>query len=112
MQTFVGKVVSNKMQKSILVAVSRWAVIPKYKLRVVRTKKFMAHDEKQECNIGDMVRIQSCRPLSKRKAFTVTQIMQRARIYEAITPAAQNQATETPAKGFVTAARGFAASAL
>ena len=65
----VGLVTSNKMQKSITVAVERRFKHPKYGKFVTKTKKFMAHDENQECNIGDTVKIMECRPLSKNKRW-------------------------------------------
>uniref|UniRef100_A0A061QT75 Small subunit ribosomal protein S17 n=1 Tax=Tetraselmis sp. GSL018 TaxID=582737 RepID=A0A061QT75_9CHLO len=85
MRQFVGKVLSNKMTKSVTVAVTRLMSKPgKYNhIKYQHTKKFMAHDEKNECNIGDIVRIQLCRPLSKNKSFTVTEILQRAKIFDA-----------------------------
>ncbi|KAK9798602.1 hypothetical protein WJX73_006918 [Symbiochloris irregularis] len=73
MSTFVGKVISNRMQKSVLVAINYMKKIPKYKVSIRRTTKLMAHDEKDTCNIGDTVRVHKCRPLSKRKHFTVTE---------------------------------------
>jgi len=81
MREFVGKVVSNRMVKSVLVAVNRLKDIPKYKRRVVRSKKFMAHDEDNSCNIGDLVRIHMSRPISKRKSFRVTEIILKSKVY-------------------------------
>lgn len=75
----VGKVVSNKMDKSIVVAVYRKLKHPKYGKFVGKTKKFMAHDEKNECGIGDTVRIMETRPLSSKKRWRLTKIVERAK---------------------------------
>jgi len=64
-------VVSNKMDKSVVIASRRKAYAPKIKLQYWRTRRFMAHDELDLCREGDRVVIRSCRPLSKRKAFVV-----------------------------------------
>eukprot|EP00924_Labyrinthula_sp_SR-Ha-C_P015158 maker-scaffold_9-snap-gene-10.5-mRNA-1 protein AED:0.01 eAED:0.01 QI:1587/1/1/1/0/0/2/76/106 len=69
--TLVGKVVSNAMQKSIVVQVPRYHYKPKIKAKFYSFKKFIAHDEHEICRVGDEVRIKSCRPLSKRKHFTL-----------------------------------------
>lgn len=86
MKTVVGKVVSNKMTKSVVVAVQRLWQHPKYPKLVRRTSKFMAHDETNACNMGDEVRLTSSRPLSKRKHWIVSEILRRARIFEAPVP--------------------------
>jgi small subunit ribosomal protein S17 len=75
----IGIVVSNKMQKSIVVAVERKVKHPKYKKFIKRTSKFMAHDEKNECNIGDVVRIMETRPLSKNKCWRLVEIIEKAK---------------------------------
>eukprot|EP00246_Nothoceros_aenigmaticus_P004250 TRINITY_DN15702_c0_g1_i2.p1 TRINITY_DN15702_c0_g1~~TRINITY_DN15702_c0_g1_i2.p1 ORF type:complete len:119 (-),score=15.22 TRINITY_DN15702_c0_g1_i2:136-456(-) len=82
MKSAVGKVVSNKMQKSVVVAVERLTEHPIYRKIMRHTSKFMAHDEENACNIGDQVRIKSSRPLSKRKHWIVSEILKRERIYE------------------------------
>jgi small subunit ribosomal protein S17 len=64
-----GVVVSNNMDKSIVVKVERKVKHPIYKKTIKRSKKFVTHDENNECNIGDLVEIAECRPLSKRKRF-------------------------------------------
>jgi small subunit ribosomal protein S17 len=71
----VGKVVSNKMQKTVVVAVHNDVQHTKYEKGMVRTSKFKAHDEKNECKIGDRVRIQECPPMSKYKHFKVITIL-------------------------------------
>lgn len=95
----MGTVVSNKMVKSVSVAVTRvMRQQGKYKdLPFKTTRKFMAHDEGNECNIGDIVRIHLCRPLSKNKSFTVTEVLQRAKIYDAQAAAAPK--AHTPVTG-------------
>lgn len=73
-----GKVVSNKMEKTCVVAVANSRPHPKYEKQIVRTKKIKAHDPENECQIGDSVVIQECRPLSKDKKFKLLEITQRA----------------------------------
>ncbi|KAM1757553.1 hypothetical protein ACFX11_006794 [Malus domestica] len=82
MKTVVGMVVSNKMQKSVVVAVDRLFHHKLYNRYVKRTSKFMAHDEQNHCNIGDRVRLDPSRPLSKRKHWVVAEILTKARIYQ------------------------------
>lgn len=74
-----GVVVSNKMTKSIVVSVERKVKHPKYHKFVNRTSKFMAHDEKQECSIGDTVRIVETRPLSKSKCWRLVEVIAKAK---------------------------------
>jgi small subunit ribosomal protein S17 len=107
-----GQVISDKANKTVLVAVDRWMIVPKYKKRIRRTSKFMAHDENNECRMGDIVRIDisrcrtetnccrifpccqrdaqsslymsaSCRPLSKNKSWRMTDILRREKVYDA-----------------------------
>ncbi len=75
----IGVVVSNKMDKSIVVRVERRLKHPKYGKFVKRSTKFMAHDEKNECQIGDTVRIMETRPLSKIKRWRLVEIIERAK---------------------------------
>jgi small subunit ribosomal protein S17 len=75
----VGKVVSNKMTKSITVAVDRKVKHPIYGKFVHKTTKFMAHDEKNEAGIGDTVRISETRPLSKSKRWRLVEIIEKAK---------------------------------
>ncbi|MEW6725587.1 30S ribosomal protein S17 [Desulforudis sp. 1088] len=77
-KTRTGTVVSNKMDKSVVVAVETLVRHPLYGRIVRRTKKFMAHDEKNECQIGDKVKIAETRPLSARKRWRVVEILKRA----------------------------------
>lgn len=75
----VGVVVSNKMEKSIVVAVARKVKHPIYGKFVNKTTKFTAHDEKNECGEGDTVRILETRPLSKNKCWRLVEIIERAK---------------------------------
>lgn len=75
----IGVVTSNKMQKTITVAVVRKVKHPKYGKFVTQTTKFKAHDEKQECNIGDTVKIAETRPISKDKNWRLVEIIERAK---------------------------------
>ena len=72
-------VTSNKMDKSITVSVERRLQHPIYGKFVKKSKKFMAHDEKNECNIGDLVKITESRPLSKSKKWRLIEILERAK---------------------------------
>ncbi len=76
--TKVGLVTSNKMQKTVVVAVERRVPHPLYKRIVTRTSKFMAHDETNNCQIGDTVSIEETRPMSLRKRWRVKEIIRRA----------------------------------
>lgn len=75
----IGVVTSNKMEKSVVVAVERKVKHPKYGKFVKKTTKFVAHDEKNECNQGDTVRIMETRPLSKNKCWRLVEIVERAK---------------------------------
>jgi small subunit ribosomal protein S17 len=74
-----GVVTSDKMVKTIVVAVSYKTKHPKYGKYVKSTTKFMAHDEKQECGIGDTVRIMETRPLSKSKRWRLVEVIEKAK---------------------------------
>ena len=78
-KTRIGTVVSNKMQKSIIVAIERQVAHPIYKKYFKKTTKLMAHDEKQECGIGDVVKIMETRPLSKRKNWRLVSVVEKAK---------------------------------
>lgn len=78
-KTRVGVVSSNKMQKTISVTVERRLRHPIYGKFVKKTKKFIAHDENNDCNIGDLVKIEETRPLSKRKRWKLVEIVERAK---------------------------------
>ncbi|MFW6148355.1 MAG: 30S ribosomal protein S17 [Atribacterota bacterium] len=73
----VGIVVSSTMEKSVVVQVSYLVAHKLYKKRIKKSSKFMAHDEKNICEVGDKVKIVSTRPLSKRKRWEVTEILQK-----------------------------------
>lgn len=75
----IGVVASNKMDKSITVSVERKKKHPLYGKFIKSANKFLAHDEKNECNIGDTVRIMETRPLSKRKNWRLVEIVERAK---------------------------------
>lgn len=75
----VGLIVSNKMDKSIVVQVIRNVKHPVYGKFVKKSTKFVAHDEKNECNIGDTVRIMETRPISKNKCWRLVEIVERAK---------------------------------
>lgn len=74
----VGKVVSDKMEKTVVVSVDFVRTHPLYNKRMRRTSKFFAHDENGVCKIGDTVRIEECAPISKRKRWIVREVLERA----------------------------------
>lgn len=78
-KTRIGKVVSNKMQKSIVVSIERRVAHPLYKKYISRTTKLMAHDEKQQAGIGDVVKIMETRPLSRLKRWRLVEIIEKAK---------------------------------
>ncbi len=75
----VGTIVSNKGDKTIVVLAERKVKHPIYGKFINKSTKFMAHDEKNECNTGDIVKIMEVRPLSKRKRWMLVQILERAK---------------------------------
>ena len=75
----IGKVTSNKMQKSIVVSEVKKVKHPIYGKYVLKTKKNVAHDEKNDCNIGDTVKIMETRPISKSKCWRLVKIIERAK---------------------------------
>ena len=75
----IGVVTSNKMDKSIVVSVVRKEKHPLYGKFVVKTSKFTAHDEKNDCNSGDTVKIMETRPISKNKCWRLVEIIERAK---------------------------------
>jgi len=74
-RTAVGRVTSNKMEQTATVSVERRIKHPIYGKYMRRSKKFHVHDEKNELNIGDMVQIRECRPLSKTKSWTLDKVL-------------------------------------
>jgi small subunit ribosomal protein S17 len=85
-KTVTGKVVSNKMQKTITVVVERYVPHPQYGKYLRRTTKFLAHDENNESREGDVVAIEACRPLSRRKSFRLVRVISRADRTGDVTP--------------------------
>lgn len=77
-KTIIGRVVSDKMDKTITVAVETLVAHPIYKKRYKKTTKFKAHDENNECGIGDLVKIMETRPLSKDKRWRLVEIIEKA----------------------------------
>ncbi len=75
----IGKVVSNKMQKSIVVSIERKVPHPIYKKYFRRTSTLMAHDEKQQAAIGDIVRVMETRPMSKQKRWRLIEVVEKAK---------------------------------
>ena len=75
----IGVVTSNKMQKSIVVSEVKKVKHPMYGKFVLKTKKYVAHDEKNDCNIGDTVKIMETRPLSKTKCWRLVEVIERAK---------------------------------
>ena len=78
-KTRTGKVISNKMQKTVVVAVEDHVKHPLYNKIVKRTYKLKAHDENNECNIGDTVKVMETRPLSKDKRWRLVEIIEKAK---------------------------------
>jgi small subunit ribosomal protein S17 len=79
-RTLVGKVVSDKRAKTITVLIERRTKHELYGKIVARTSKYHAHDENNECKLGDVVEISECRPISKTKAWVVTRMVDKARV--------------------------------
>ena len=79
-RTLVGRVVSNKMNKTVTVLIERRVKHPLYGKFMVRSKKYHAHDETNQYNEGDMVEIAETRPMSRTKAWTVTRLVEAARV--------------------------------
>ena len=78
-KTIVGRVVSDAMNKTVSVSVERIFQHPLYKKIVKRTSKIHAHDEEQQCHVGDLVRVTSTRPLSKMKRWRVVEVIEKAK---------------------------------
>lgn len=84
----VGRVVSDKMDKTVVVAVETLVRHPLYQRTIRRTKKVKAHDAENACRVGDKVRIMECRPLSKEKRWRVVEIIERGKRFDVV-PAAE-----------------------
>lgn len=78
-KTKIGRVVSDGMEKSVSVKVEYLVSHPLYKKRIKKSSKFIAHDEKNLCNVGDKVKIAETRPISKRKRWRVIEILEKAK---------------------------------
>ena len=78
-KSWIGKVVSDKMDKACVIAVERSVQHPVYKKYFKKTTRLMAHDEKNEAGIGDLVKVVECRPLSKRKSCRLVEIIEKAK---------------------------------
>jgi small subunit ribosomal protein S17 len=74
----IGTVVSNKMEKTIVVKIENRYPHPIYSKTITKTKKYLVHDEMSECNIGDLVLVQECRPLSRKKRWKLEKIISKA----------------------------------
>ncbi len=74
----IGIVISNKMQKTVVVKVESRYSHPIYSKTMIKTNKYLAHDEMSQCNIGDKVLVTECRPISKKKRWSITQIISRS----------------------------------
>jgi small subunit ribosomal protein S17 len=90
-KSYVGRVVSDKMDKTVVLAVTRRVSHPVYKKTMSRTTKFKAHDEKNECKVGDLVKFIETRPLSKEKRWKVLEIVEKAREVPATPGAGSSQ---------------------
>lgn len=77
-RTLQGRVISNKMEKSMVVAIERFVKHPIYGKFIKRTTKLHVHDENNECGTGDVVEISECRPLSKTKSWTLVRVIEKA----------------------------------
>ncbi len=78
-KTKIGRVVSDSMEKSVVIKVEYLVSHPLYKKRIKKSSKFMAHDEKNVCNLGDKVKIAETRPLSKRKRWRVVEVIEKSK---------------------------------
>jgi len=78
-RTLTGEVISDKMNKTITVLIERRVQHPLYKKYIRRSTKLHAHDENDECHIGDLVSIEQCRPISKTKTWRLNKVLERAR---------------------------------
>ena len=78
-KSWVGKVVSDKMDKAIVIAVERRVQHPVYKKYFKKTTRLMAHDQNNEAGVGDIVRVMECRPLSKKKSCRLVEVVEKAK---------------------------------
>ncbi len=82
LRRIIGTVVSNKMQKTVVLEASRLVKHPKYGKYYKKYQKLKAHDEKSECGVGDKIEVIECRPLSKEKRFRLSKIIEKAKVVE------------------------------
>ena len=94
-QSMIGIVVSDKCSKSVTIKVERERYFPKYDKHVKRTRKFMAHDEEEKCDMGDVVRIVPCRPMSKMKRHSVIDIIKKGQRLDLSTDASTVNSSST-----------------
>lgn len=78
-KSWVGKVVSDKMDKAIIIAVERRVQHPVYKKYFKKTTRLMVHDQNNEAGVGDIVRVMECRPLSKKKSCRLVEVVEKAK---------------------------------
>ncbi len=90
----VGVVVSDKMDKTVVVKVERFVQHPRFKKYIRRSKKYYAHDERNECRIGDVIEIEETRPLSKLKRWRVVRIIKRSVLAEVPEESAEEETLE------------------
>lgn len=83
-KVLTGRVTSDKMDKTVVVEVQRVSRHPVYRKVIRRHQRFMAHDEQNECRVGDVVRIVEARPMSRRKRWEVTEILERHEVVELV----------------------------
>ncbi|HAS55538.1 MAG: 30S ribosomal protein S17 [Nitrospirae bacterium GWC2_57_13] len=95
-KSYTGRVVSDKMNKTVVLTVTRKISHPRYNKIVKRTTRFKAHDEKNECKIGDLVRFIETRPLSKDKRWIVLEILEKSRTARLDESAGASRGAEKP----------------
>ena len=74
----IGIVISDKMEKTVVIKVENRYPHPIYAKTVIKTRKYLVHDENSECNIGDQILVQECRPLSRRKRWILTKVLSKS----------------------------------
>ena len=89
----VGVVVSDKMDKTVVVKVTRHAEHHLYGKRIIKSKKYVAHDEENVCRVGDQIRIRETRPLSRTKRWELVEIVRKAPVFGSAAPASEEERT-------------------
>ena len=97
-RTLIGNVTSDKGDKTIVISVHTRKTHPIYKKQYSVTQKFMAHDENNQAKLGDRVEVTECRPLSARKRFTLTKVIETAKVLHVEPEAAKEKAAKTEAE--------------